>query len=616
MSAIAGFVRLDGAPVDPGTVDRMSGRMAQRGFGVATAAPASATLLFGEAPFLSKTSPPQPAHDEAAGVLAVIDGRLDNGDDLQRELGIKGADPATLVLHAYRRWNAGFVERLLGDFAVAVVDRRERRVVCARDGFGVRSLHYRAGDGWFAFASAIDVLAAGITPVPDVNEGMVGEYLSSFVVNRTETVFTGIFRLPPACAIVAGPKRVEVREYWSPVPRPLTGASDAEYEEHTREVLTRAVTSRLGGADPVGVLLSGGLDSSSVTGLAAELIAKRLVRAPAVETFSGSVPGPDDERPYFDAVNRKWGLTSHCIVERRPEPGMARREIALDLEPQLYPHSATMDAIRAEVRARGMRYLLTGLGGDDWFGTSPSAYADLLRRGRVIAAARRLAAERDADQFTGWPFTLQSMVWPLLPRGAQDTVRVLLGRGQPPPWIDERFAARIHLRDRLAQFRSERRFDTLEQDDNWFQAMNGVHVHARETIARGADRFGLILTHPYFDRRVVEFGLALPATQLTRRGRAKDLLRRAMRAYVPDEVAARHASPAADHAFVDLLNVETGSTRFAGLEVERRGWINGATVRAMHRGLATAGPAAVAHDARILWGIQAVEHWLGVRNCG
>jgi hypothetical protein len=84
-----------------------------------------------------------------------------------------------------------------------------------------------------------------------------------------------------------------------------------------------------------------------------------------------------------------------------------------------------------------------------------------------------------------------------------------------------------------------------------------------------------------------------------------------MRVYLPDEVAARRASPTADHAFLHLLEVETGPTPFTGLEVERRGWINGATVRAMHRRLAVASGATIASDSRILWGIQAVDHWLG-----
>jgi len=143
--------------------------------------------------------------------------------------------------------------------------------------------------------------------------------------------------------------------------------------------------------------------------------------------------------------------------------------------------------------------------------------------------------------------------------------------------------------------------------------MHGIRVHTSEIVTRGGDRFGLELAHPFFDRRIVEFGLALPSAQLWQDGRTKVLLRRAMRDYLPDSVAARRSSPSADHAFLHAIAAEAGERPFADLECERRGWIDGTEVRRMWATLRT-DPARAAYLGRILWGILAVELWLHART--
>ena len=621
MSAIAGIIQFDGGPVDPATIQRMTARLRQRlPERVASWIGDGAVFLHGTiavTPGADREQQPLVGHQ--SGLIVTFDGRLDNRDEIIDALSLpQDATDAALVVEAAAAWGDDAASRLLGDFAFAVWNPRTRRLLCARDVSGVRTLHYRLGPGWIAFASALDLLVAGIAPLPDVNEGMVAEYLSSFIVDRHETLFRDVYRVPAAHLLTATSERHALLRYWRPDPsRIVRYRRDEEYEEHLRELLRRAVACRLRTPKPVAIMLSGGLDSSSVTGLAAALARDGLVPATAVEAFSISVPGPGDERAYFERVSEQSGVRLHCVDELRPAPGQFQRETIMDLDAQVYPHSPTVDAMRAAVRDRGARVLLTGMGGDDWLGTSPAAYADLLKRGAFVSLARRLHADRASPEFIGWRLTTQLGLWPLVPEPVKRVVRRGLGRGRAPAWIDSAFAARIGLPHRLAAFRPDLGFPSYEQEDMWFLATIGMTVHTGETVTRGGDRFGIEHWHPYRDRRVVEFGLGLPPDQLWRNGRPKDLLRRAMAPFVPAAVATRIASPSADHAFVHALEAESGTAAFADLEVARRGWIDAARVQALYARMHLRyenGRPDYASAARILWGIVAVNLWLEART--
>ena len=206
MSAIAGMVNLDGAPIDPATVTRMAARLGARApDGTVVWCEGSAALIHGQFSVTPESEDErQPLADTASGLVISFDGRLDNRPELLDALAIDPeAGDAALTLGAYRMWGEAAAAHLLGDFAFAIWDSTERRLVCGRDTTGVRTLFYRVGRGWIAWASAIDILAAGVNPLPAPNEGMVGEYLTGIVTDKHETLFQDIYRVPPAHVLVA-----------------------------------------------------------------------------------------------------------------------------------------------------------------------------------------------------------------------------------------------------------------------------------------------------------------------------------------------------------------------------------------------------------------------------
>lgn len=615
MSIIAGIIRFDGAPLDRAMLAAIATRMGSRApEGVHSNAASNIGLLFGKTGAGCEDAA-QPIVDADTGIAIVFDGRLDNRDELTASLGVRSStSDARLTLDAFLKWRHEAASHLLGDFAFAIWESPERRLTLVRDPSGVRPLCYRTGDSWLAFASAVDLLAI-IPPAPSPNPGMIGEFLTAFIANTHETVFEGVERVPPAHQLIATEKQQSLSRFWSPDPScEVRYRRDEEYEEHLRTLMSDAITKRLRGERRVGVLLSGGVDSSSVTALAARTGIE-------VETFSISVPGVNDERDFFDSVATHLGVTAHRIDAVVPAPHQFRDEIARDLEVQSFPHAPTLNRVRQAARDRGIRVLLSGMGGDDWLGTGSWAMADLFNTGRWIALASRLHHESKADDFSGWRPTLQSIVWPLLSTETRRRIRHRLGFDRPAPWIEPRFANDIRLDDRLARRKPAVAFRSFEQQEIWQEGTSGTLIHAIETTTRGVSWYGIDHRHPFFDRRIVEFGLALPPEQRWRGGAAKHLLRRTMAPHLPDKITRRVTNPSANHALAQAIAAESRIDEVEQWTAVRRAWVRGPVLRKMYsemQSLYERGDRGYGRPAWILWNVLATSLWLdavaGVRD--
>lgn len=621
MSAIGGVVHLDGRPCDTAPLDALAARLRHRGpEGTATWRDGPAGLVHAHAITTPESATErQPVADAAAGIAITFDGRLDNRAELLAQLGADPADcaaigDAALVLRLYREAGLDCVAQLLGDFAFAIWDGPRRRLLCARDHLGLKPLCYRLTPRRLAWASETGALARDDGALPRLNEGMIAEHLSGIVTHASETVFADIFRLPPAHLLIADRDGVQVRGYWTPdLLKEIRYRDPGEYVEQLRELTRRAVAARLRVDGAVaGVSLSGGLDSSSVAGVAADLCQAGGVPATRIEAFSLLVPGDADESAYWSQVAGRWSLTAAEIPNTPLAPGQLAAEARFYLDVPNTPLAAMTDRVRERARACGVPVLLTGSGADEWLGPSPSAYADLVRGGRFGALAHRLRRDSADEWFMGWPAAIKSSLWPLLPPPAQTVVRRVLGRGAPPGWIDPAFAARVDLAGRLARHAIDLPHDSLERYDTWHEGISGSSVHIHETIERSSARTGVEMWHPFNDLRIVEFGLALPTAHRWREGRSKDLLRRAMAPYVPAAVAARSDSPDGTHLLFDGLCTEGGRALFEHMTISGLGWVDEAALTARFdraAALYRSGDRRYAGQAITLWRVAAVELW-------
>lgn len=541
------------------------------------------------------SAPLPPDYDPRSRTAVVVDGFIDNLDEVADELGIPGSrDPRHVVRAAHARWGTDAGSRLIGDFVAIVGDDSGGRVTAIRDPMGQRPLFYGRCSRGVVFASELQQIVRHPAIETAVNEPMVAEILSESPATVAETLWRNVYRLPPAHALEIAGGCASVRRYWSWDPDPHVRESGAAArDEQFRDLLTRAVECRTRDAACVGVLLSGGIDSSAVAGVAESL--RRTSGRSSVRAFTLTFPGRAcDETSFSRAVIEKWSLQSTMREPVTPERSVFTDAAARYLDVPPYPNSVAADALRASAVAGGVDVLLTGAGGDDFLagiGRSPTV---LLRRGRLLTWSR-------------------AMIGPRLPVRARDALRPLLG-ARPPrrEWIRADFAARTGLDDRLRPPPAVS-LPTREQQEMHAIATSLGQILGDEMEDRAAQASGIVQRHPFCDRRVAEFGLALPESERSAAGRTKILLKRALRDYLPEVVAAREDKAEFSSTYLDALAAVGGERMFATMRAEEAGWVDGRVVREMHarmldlyrRGnesyIAYAGP---------LWAVAAVELWL------
>jgi asparagine synthase (glutamine-hydrolysing) len=250
------------------------------------------------------------------------------------------------------------------------------------------------------------------------------------------------------------------------------------------------------------------------------------------------------------------------------------------------------------------------LGGDEWFSGSPLSYADLARQGSFVGLARAVWADRHRDESTR--VRLQLAAWALCPPGAKGMIRTLLRRTPVPAWVAPDFAARTSLADRLRS--SDIRmpdFLRLSQRAFYEDVACGAYVGLLEMQERANAQAGVEERYPFHDRRVSEFSLALPESDLWGLGRYKVILRRAMATRLPAAVLQRQTSPNANLVLADMLQALGGHAFFSRLEIARRGWVNEPHVRALwQRAEQQAQHGTLGRDHWALWSVAALELWV------
>ncbi len=623
MSGIAGIYDLRGGPVDPALVRRMADAAAHRGSdgsGYWSEGPIGLghRMLHSTPESLAET---QPLSSEAGDLVLVLDGRVDNRAELRAELETSGMrlrddTDAELVLRAYEKWGSACPTRIIGDFAFAIWDGQEQQLFCCRDPLGVRPFYYHSDGRRFRFGSELRQILEDTRISPEPNEGMIGEYLSCEITDREETLYRGILRLPPAHFLIVRPDRLTVTRYWDiDGGHTVRHRTDAEYAEHFHAVFSEAVRCRLRASGPIGAELSGGLDSSSVVATVASLHRSGGVTDEGFETFSLVFPGlACDESDYASEVIKRQALKSSTAPASRYGLDWWQEHVRRARDFPEYPTCAMSDSLKSIAHDHGVRVLLTGYGGDDWLTGSPYYYADLLRRLRVAAFLRQVNWDYRAELIARPMFSVLNYgVWPLLPEAARRAAKLLRSPSRVPLWLDPGFAARIALRDRLRRAVGPQPAPTFAQNDLRRQLNGGWHAHSMEMLDRSAARSGLESRHPFHDRRVVEFALALPEDQRRRKDRSKFVLREAMSGRLPEGVRARRRKADFSHVFAEVLGTADVRPFFATPVMASLGWLRRDHARRAYELMVSAyaaGDATYTAYVRRLWMLFGIEIWL------
>lgn len=617
MSGILGIYQWNGQPVDKAVLGRMADHLAHRG-------PDGRAMWIdgsvGFAHLMLHTTPEslldsQPCADPSGLLRLTLDGRLDNREELKEAFFAKGmtlraGTDAELVLAAYECWEEEAPLHLLGDFAFAIWDGRRRRLFCARDQIGIKPFYYYRGEGFFLFSSELRPLLAHPRARREPNEGMLGEYLASQVTSQDETLFRDLFRLPPAHRLIVTPDSVRKARYWDADPlNELRYRSDAEYAEHFLSVFGEAVRCRLRSSTPVGSDLSGGLDSSSVVGMAQSLIRRGAVLDKGFETFSLIFPGMAcDESCYIDAVVRRWNLHANKLPPEFVDADTISEQIRHHLDFPDYPNQTMSNPLAVLAREKRIVVVLTGIGGDDWMGTGFPPFADLLRLGSLLALIQEL---RKDPEGLGLMRNFKELLAVVLPNRVRRAYTWAVRRDGVPLWIDMDFARRVDLADRLRDPSPTGPFTSYAQQDIFLSLRSGEYALACELVDRSAARLGLESRHPFNDRRFIEFALSLPQSQRQRDGQIKFILRHAMRDLLPDLVRERSTKAEFSPVFLRAFESLGGRQFFASLVSASQGWVQKEAVGCMYAEtlrVSASDDAAVPH-LWPLWMVAGIESW-------
>ena len=627
MSGFAGIYNLDGRPIDPALLTRMTDSIAYRG---ADGVGQWIGGAVGLGHRMLRTTPEslleqQPLLHETGDLCLVLDGRVDNRDELKAALEARGVrlrtdTDAEIVLRAYECWGEDCPKRIVGDFAFAIWDGRKRQLFCARDCLGIKPFYYYTDGRTFLCGSELRQLFEDPTVRRRPNEGMIGEYLASAITDKEETLYRDIFRLPPAHFLILRPGYLRKERYWDIDPtRAIQYRTDAEYAEHFLEIFTEAVRCRLRSYGPVGTELSGGVDSSSIAGVLQSLYREGGLTNSGFETFSLVFPGmPCDESVYIQDVVRMWDITSNTVGPSGPEPFCYVEEVRRYQDFPEYPNGVMSYPLMALAREKGFRVILTGSGGDDWLTGSFYHYADFLRQLKFVSLIRQIHSDRQFSFDAGIPAIifpalplLRVGLFPLVPGAARHAIKRALGRDGRPPWVDALFARRIQLSERL-NADARHQFPSFAQQDIYSGLVSGWLSQGNELGNRSEAWFGVERRHPFLDRRVVEFALALPEEQRWRRDQPKFVLRQALRGLLPESIRRRHTKADFSHVFAEALQALGGERLFDSLAVAAMGWVDGGQIRGMYRQMAQryaqADPTYISYIWK-LWMIFGIELW-------
>jgi asparagine synthase (glutamine-hydrolysing) len=546
-------VTFDGAPVDVATARTMAAAAPYRAVHGTRDWRGAGAAFVHQALHVTHEDPHDRQPLARAGLVCVADARLDNRDELLPILAARGfvvGDPPSipdveLILGAYRCWGRACADRLLGDFAFVVWDTRSRQLFAARDPMGMRALYLRVEPRRrVLFATEAQQLLAAPGVPREIDELSLAANLSGPFVPPDRSSFRGIAQLPAGHATVIDAETWRTWRHWQPDPS-LLRVSDEEAAAGYRDVLESAVRSRLRTLDPVGISLSGGLDSCSLTSMAGWLRQQGRGAAAGLHAYQWAFDELEgaDERGVSGEVVRAYPIEGHAVLGDDCWPLCDYDRDAPDHDdPFRWPYEALQERTRHHARNDGVRVFLTGSRGDEVTGDWAFDELGLLRHGRGRAAfedVRLLAEER---RTTVPDALVRRLVRPTLAHRFPILARPLRpGRRPPsrppwPPWIPEGFARRVGLGDVIAEATAVPSFDGLARSVRYDRIANAQSARLAAHAERAEARHGLVAADPFSDRRLVEFVLSLPAWQVQRRSAPKQLVRASLGGILPDPV--------------------------------------------------------------------------------
>jgi asparagine synthase (glutamine-hydrolysing) len=497
----------------------------------------------------------QPFTNENRTVWVVANGEIYNFEALKQTLSGLGhrfhtRSDIEVIPHAYEQWGEGFASRLHGMFAIALWDEAERTLVLARDRAGEKPLYYAVTAQGLVAASEIKAILRGPRVDRQLDTEALEQFLTFEYVLTPRTIFAGIRRLPPAHYLVYRGGQLRLVRYWDPAAIPVRRWREEEAVEAIRAELARAVDSQMMSDVPLGVFLSGGIDSSAVVAFMARAAERR---GATVNSFSmGFEDGSYNELPHARLVARHFA-TNHREGLVQPSIEALFDRLVLHFDEPFADVSLFPTYMVSELARRHVTVALSGDGGDELFGGYDSyraqALASQLERVAPAGAIRAL------DRLVGHLRPSE------LKRGAVNKLKRFLGGAARAPrhlehyrwmtFLDPHSRARLFTPSLRATLASSDVYRPIRDalgaratdDPLTRQLFTDLTVYLSDDILVKVDRMSMATSletrAPLLDVGVMELVLSMPSRFKIRHGQRKWILKRALRGLLPESILRR-----------------------------------------------------------------------------
>jgi len=536
----------------------------------------------------------QPVSDR--GVVVVADARLDNRDELvpallrARLLAGERPSDAEIILAAFLHWDSEAASHLIGDFAFVVWDGRTKRLFGGRDPMAMRSLYFRQEQGRLLFSTELKQILA----VPDVpaqiNEPAIADYLMGrFPIDSA--AYEGIKPLPPGNTMLFDGSGLNVRTYWEFDPTAeITFPTEDEYAEKLLEVFERAVRDRLRNTGPVGILLSGGMDSGSVASTAGRLSPSGM--SPPLHAYSWAFPTLTqcDERDVSRLITRHFGISEVDVDAEANHPLRDYPRHGPDRdEPFIGVYQPVIEASLAAAARDGVTVMLGGDRGDLLVGGFDVALTSLIKAGDTAVLRKEVSRLARLTGRSRSSIAIEFVLRPVLERirrlgpiGAarklgSRTTGVVEAHPNLPPWLGLEFASPVDRSD-AAHTRA-----ASPQAHPWAlkrheYVVEPMHMSGVRWSERTYARYGIGFADPFSDVRLAEYVMAIPQLALNRPGVVdKRLLRLAMSGVMPEEALSKARKVVPYPLWQRALRGSASATildLLSNMEAATRGFVN------------------------------------------
>jgi asparagine synthase (glutamine-hydrolysing) len=553
VSGIAGIIRFDGAPVEASQIAKITSAMANRGpDGIRHWMAGSVAL--GHCMLrttLESLEEIQPLTNEDQSLVLVMDGRLDNREELRQELirrgtAVRNRSDAELVLGAYELWTDDSPRHLLGDFAFALWDARRQELFCARDHLGAKTLFYFSSETFLVFGSEEEAFF-GLPDVPrEPNEDCIIEMLipsfNGYDLNASYLKDILIVR-PGQTLSVNRRGQKAVRKYWQLEPQEESRfASDLECEEAFRSMFGEAVRRRIKTVGNPALMLSGGIDSAIVAGAAHSM--QSQISGMELHTYSvvsDEASNCTETRNILSIVKGHERQVHHLAI-----PSFSGMVTIDDLKEAVWtnahPDANTLflPAMMYLAASRyGHRVMLDGIDGDAATYTRLRYVSHLLRSGawrEFWTECRQARVNNTYLRFRSLPIILCESMWDVFAPTNLKRLKRAISRPYISSLINPDFANDIRLAGKLRDRQVGEHRGAISHQEQHIHAISTRIGASMAGFDRVASRYGIEARHPWSDKSLIEFYVRLPLRHKARAGWTKYLVRKAAAPWLGEHV--------------------------------------------------------------------------------